>query len=156
MEPESRVGTIWARRRIIALATTAITLFSLYAFLAQTRSNAQWDRGSGAVGALFVRALGLTVSVPFCTASIVPSPRGDLLITAAHCLGKVPVTDITFAPFYHAGISPFGNWKVTGQVFASGWYPGGDPNSDFTFPCTVRNAKSELGAPPGYQPDANT
>jgi hypothetical protein len=46
VEPESRVGTIWARRRIIALATAAITLFSLYAFLVQTRSNAQWDRGS--------------------------------------------------------------------------------------------------------------
>lgn len=146
VELESRVGTIWARRRIIALATTAITVFSLYAFLVQTRSNAQWDRGSGAVGALFVRALGLTVSVPFCTASIVPSPKGDLLITAAHCLGKVPVTDITFAPFYHAGISPFGNWKVTGQAFAPRWYPGGDPNSDFAFLTVHGNVQARAGA----------
>ena len=146
MKPESRMGTIWARRRIVALATTAITLFSLYAFLVQTRSNAQWGRGSGAVGALFVRALGLTVAAPFCTASIVPSPQGDLLITAAHCLGKVPATDITFAPFYHAGISPFGNWRVTGQVFAPRWYPGGDPNADFAFLTVNGNVQARAGA----------
>jgi hypothetical protein len=146
VEPESRIATIWARRRIVALVTTAITLFSLYAFLVQTRSDAQWDHGSGAVGALFVRALGLTVAAPFCTASIVPSPRGDLLITAAHCLGKVPVTDITFAPFYHAGISPFGDWKVTGQVFAPRWYPGGDPNSDFAFLTVNGDVQARAGA----------
>lgn len=146
VEPESRMATIWARRRIVALVTTAITLFSLYAFLVQTRSDAQWDHGSGAVGALFVRALGLTVAAPFCTASIVPSPQGDLLITAAHCLGKVPVTDITFAPFYHAGISPFGDWKVTGQVFAPRWYPGGDPNSDFAFLTVNGDVQARAGA----------
>jgi hypothetical protein len=146
MEPESLMRTVWAHRRIGALATTAVTVFSLYAFVVQTRSNAQWDRGSGAVGALFVRALGLTVAAPFCTASIVPSPRGNLLITAAHCLGKVPMADITFAPFYHAGISPFGNWKVTGQVFAPRWYPGGDPNSDFAFLTVNGDVQARAGA----------
>src|ERR1017187_10210485 len=146
VEPESRMATIWARRRIVALVTTAITLFSLYAFLVQTRSNAQWGRGSGAVGALFVHALGLTVAAPFCTASIVPSPQGDLLITAAHCLGKVPATDITFAAFDHAGISPFGNWRVTGQVFALRWYPGGDPNADFAFLTVNGNVQARAGA----------
>jgi hypothetical protein len=138
--------TVWAYRRIVALITTVITLFSLYAFLVQMRSDAQWGRGSGAVGALFVRTLGLTVAAPFCTASIVPSPGGDLLLTAAHCLGRVPAADITFAPFYHNGISPFGDWRVTGQVFAPGWYPGGDPNSDFAFLTVNGNVQARAGA----------
>lgn len=138
--------TIWAYRRMVALSSTVITLFVLYAVYTQIRTDGHWDHGSGAVGALFVRALGITVGAPFCTASIVPSPQGDLLITAAHCLGKVPATDITFAPFYHAGIKPFGVWRVTGQVFAPGWFPGGDPNADFAFLTVHGNVQARAGA----------
>jgi hypothetical protein len=138
--------TIWAYRRIAALTSTVTVLFALYAFYTQTRSDAHWDHGSGAVGALFVRALGITLGAPFCTASIVPSPQGDLLITAAHCLGKVPAADITFAPFYHAGITPFGIWRVTGQAYAPGWFPGGDPNADFAFLTVHGNVQARAGA----------
>jgi len=106
VEPESRLGTIWARRRIVALGTAAITLFSLYAYLCRREATPQWGHGSGAVGALFVRALGLTVAAPFCTASIVPSPKGKPADHSGALPGEVPLAQITFAPFYHAGISP--------------------------------------------------
>jgi hypothetical protein len=138
--------TVWAYRRVITLITTLATLFSLYAFWMQTSGEGQWRGGSGAVGALFVRALGVTLKAPFCTASVVPSPRGDLLLTAAHCLGKVPASDITFAPFYHNGTAPFGNWRVTSQVFAPHWFPGGDPNSDFAFLTVSGNVQALAGA----------
>jgi hypothetical protein len=137
--------TVWAYRRIIALATTILALFALYATYMQTRADARWDGGSAAVGALFVHALGTTVTAPFCTASIVPSPQGNLLITSAHCLGRVPAADIVFAPSYHNGISPFGNWRVTGQVFAPGWFPGDNPNADFAFLTVHGNVQARAG-----------
>jgi hypothetical protein len=122
-----------------------VTLFTLYAVYMQIRADARWDRGSGAVGALFVHVFG-ALGTPFCTASIVASPQGDLLITAAHCLGKVPVADITFAPFYHQGIEPFGTWKVIRQVFPPAWFPGGNPNADFAFLIVNGNVQRRAGA----------
>lgn len=146
MMPRSRLRSIWAYRRIIALSITVALAFAIYAFWTQTNMKARWDRGSSAVGALFVRALGVNLNAPFCTASIVSSPKGNLLITAGHCLGKVPITDMIFAPFYHDGIRPFGTWQVTSQVFAPEWIPGGGPNADFAFLTVDGNVQKLAGA----------
>lgn len=146
MKPVSCLRNIWAYRRIIALTITVVLVFVFYAFRAQTNMNAHWGHGSSAVGALFVRAVGITVNNPFCTASIVPSPKGNLLITAGHCLGEVPVDDMTFAPFYHDGIRPFGTWRVISQVFAPQWIPGGDPDADFAFLTVNGNVQKLAGA----------
>ncbi|MEU9192841.1 trypsin-like serine peptidase [Streptomyces hundungensis] len=44
-----------------------------------------------------------------CTAAVVDSRHGDLLVTAAHCL---PLDGATFAPGYHDGLTPRGEWPV--------------------------------------------
>ncbi|MFI6683879.1 trypsin-like serine peptidase [Streptomyces sp. NPDC050485] len=44
-----------------------------------------------------------------CTAGVVDSRHGDLLVTAAHCL---PLDGASFAPGYHDGSAPHGEWPV--------------------------------------------
>jgi V8-like Glu-specific endopeptidase len=72
--------------------------------------------GMSTVGPLFLPGS----SSHFCTASVVDSAAGDLLITAAHCLVG-SVVGYTFAPGYHHGIEPFGSWTVVGAYAPSGW-----------------------------------
>ncbi|MEV6828314.1 serine protease [Amycolatopsis sp. NPDC051102] len=75
------------------------------------------------VGALFANGSH------FCTASVVHSGGGDLVLTAAHCVKD----GMTFAPGYHDGVAPFGMWTVTGVAVADGWTTSADPDLDFAF-----------------------
>ncbi len=143
---EVALRVIWVYRRIISLGLSVMLIFGLYATWLQLQNDARWDPGSSAVGALFVDSFGIIVGAPFCTATIVPSVKGNLLITAAHCLGKVPVSDIVYAPFYHSGVRPFGTWRVTSQVFPPDWLPGGTPNSDFAFLTVNGDVQARAGA----------
>jgi len=80
-------------------------------------------------GALFVNG---SSAQHFCTASVVDSPHGDVLITAAHCVsGKGSA--LVFAPGYHDGVSPYGRWTVTGVHLAPRWLQSRDPHDDFAF-----------------------
>jgi len=81
---------------------------------------------SAAVGALF------SGGNHFCSASVVHSPGGDLVLTAAHCLSG-DVTAITFEPGYHDGIAPYGAWKVASATIPNGWTSSADPDLDFAF-----------------------
>ncbi|MFD7662573.1 trypsin-like serine peptidase [Streptomyces sp. NPDC059788] len=46
-----------------------------------------------------------------CTASVVHSPAGDLVVTAAHCVYDGGFrTNLVFAPGYHDGVLPYGVW----------------------------------------------
>ncbi|MGW4396531.1 trypsin-like serine peptidase [Amycolatopsis nivea] len=81
---------------------------------------------SPAVGALF------SGGNHFCSASVVHSPTGDLLLTAAHCISG-DVSGITFKPGYHDGIAPYGTWQVTAAVVADGWKSSSDQDLDFAF-----------------------
>jgi V8-like Glu-specific endopeptidase len=88
------------------------------------------------IGALFMNA---SSTQHFCTASVIDSPHGDVLVTAAHCVsasGSVMV----FAPGYHDGVSPYGRWTVTGIHLAPGWLRSRDPHDDFAF-LTVRRQR---------------
>jgi hypothetical protein len=98
-------------------------------------------RGSRAVGVL-LRAWGR----PFCTASVVPSPRGNLIVTAAHCLGRTLGSPVTFAPGYRDHRAPLGEWRVTGQAFAPGWFPHGNVNLDFAFLTVRGDVQARAGA----------
>ncbi|WP_037815527.1 trypsin-like serine peptidase [Amycolatopsis sp. VC5-11] len=89
-----------------------------------SRSNTA--TASPAVGALF------SGGNHFCSASVVHSPTGDLLLTAAHCIGG-DVSGITFKPGYHDGIAPYGTWQVTAAVVADGWKSSSDQDLDFAF-----------------------
>ena len=84
------------------------------------------SNASPAVGALF------SGGNHFCSASVVHSPTGDLLLTAAHCVGG-DVSGVTFKPGYHDGLAPYGTWQVTAAVVADGWKSSSDPDLDFAF-----------------------
>ncbi|GGX19793.1 trypsin-like serine peptidase [Streptomyces chartreusis] len=88
---------------------------------------------SARVGALF--AAGRGDDLPgrhFCTASVVHSPRHDLVVTAAHCLsGKTE--RLVFVPGYRDGEAPYGVWTVGKWFLADGWTAGRDEDSDVAF-----------------------
>ena len=81
------------------------------------------------IGALYVNA---STSVHECTASVVSSPQGNTLITAAHCVsgnGK----GMVFVPAEHGGQAPYGRWTVTAAHLAPTWVTRQDPDEDVAF-----------------------
>ena len=107
--------------------------------------------GTAAVGALFTSSGG-RLGPHFCTASVVSSPAGNLLITAAHCLqgrSLTPVGSIVFAPGYHNGKFPDGRWAVTTEYVDAAWSKNRNPNDDVAFLVAGRNGthiQSRTGA----------
>ena len=73
----------------------------------------------------------------FCTASVVNSPGGDLVITAGHCVYSTAdggyKSDIAFVPGYHDGQSPYGQWTPAKILVADGWKSSADPSVDVGF-----------------------
>src|SRR5580704_8189898 len=65
------------------------------------------------VGALFALTSSGQLGQHFCTASVVNSASGDLLLTAAHCLRDHPATQLAFVPGYRAGHWAGGVWRVS-------------------------------------------
>jgi Trypsin len=138
---------IWAYRRALLFGASVIAGFALLIVATlPAEGQSTGPPASGAVGALFLRVAGITLNHPFCTASVIQSPKGDLLLTAAHCVGSVPADDIVFAPDFHNGVSPFGQWNVTGQAFLTGWFPGGNVNDDVAFLTVAGNVQAVAGA----------
>lgn len=88
--------------------------------------------GTPAVGALFVTT-GTGLGRHFCTASVIDSPRGDLVLTAAHCVTGKATASMVFVPGYHAGRAPYGVWAVTRVILDSRWISSADPDDDFAF-----------------------
>jgi hypothetical protein len=140
------VRTLWEYHRALGFALLWLMAFILYIGTLPPIGQTPAPPSSGAVGALFLRIAGVTVKRPFCTASVVPSRKGDLLLTAAHCLGKVPVADVVYAPYFRNGTTPFGTYAVTGQVFSPGWFPGGRIDRDFAFLTVAGNVQRRAGA----------
>ncbi|HUK69225.1 MAG TPA: trypsin-like serine protease [Streptosporangiaceae bacterium] len=90
--------------------------------------------GTAAVGALFVTSASGTPT-HFCTASVVHSPRRDMVITAAHCLASYAANphQITFVPGYHDGKAPYGAWTMSRVIVDSAWASASDPDDDVAF-----------------------
>ncbi|MER7668715.1 serine protease [Kitasatospora sp. NPDC096128] len=103
------------------------------------------DRESSTVGALFSGPVG--PGDHFCTASVLHSATGNLLLTAAHCVSSPD--GVTFAPGYRDGSAPYGTWKVTAVHTAAGWSQNGDVDEDFaileTAPNNGRNVEDVVG-----------
>ncbi|MFC5719663.1 trypsin-like serine peptidase [Streptomyces gamaensis] len=96
---------------------------------------------SPAVGPLFYTGQGEPGHS--CTASVVHSPRGDLLITAAHCVYQDGFrTDIAFAPGYHDGQAPYGVWVPTAIDVDPSWTADRDEDHDVAF-LRVRRADED-------------
>ncbi|MBV8432229.1 MAG: trypsin-like serine protease [Solirubrobacterales bacterium] len=87
--------------------------------------------GTPAVGALFTTTGG-KLDGHFCTASVVDSPHGDLVVTAAHCMSGA-AADVVFVPGYHHGVAPYGIWTVTRIYEDKAWASAGDPDDDIAF-----------------------
>jgi hypothetical protein len=87
--------------------------------------------GTPTTGALFTVSNG-TLGYHFCTASVVHSPRGNLLITAAHCVTGRPGT-IAFVPGYHDGKTPYGSWYVSRVFVDQVWSASGSIADDVAF-----------------------
>ena len=64
-----------------------------------------------------------------CTASVITSSSGSLLVTAAHCLLGTGI-GWTFAPGYHDGVSPNGAWTVIGAFVDPSWEIGTSASAD--------------------------
>jgi V8-like Glu-specific endopeptidase len=87
--------------------------------------------GTPAVGALFTVSGGRLGS-HFCTASVIDSPHGDLVITAAHCVSGTSAS-VAFVPGYDAGVAPYGVWTVTKVYVDASWSASSDPDDDVAF-----------------------
>ncbi|MEU8682560.1 trypsin-like peptidase domain-containing protein [Streptomyces sp. NPDC048611] len=88
---------------------------------------------SPAIGALFSPD-GDGTPVHHCTASVVQSPGGDLLATAAHCVHDGGFrTRLVFAPGLHDGIAPYGLWVPTRIQVDPRWISDRDPDHDVAF-----------------------
>ena len=99
--------------------------------LAAPSKNGQPFSGQPAVGALFTTSAG-RLGQHFCTASVVDSPAGDLVMTAAHCVTGTSGT-IDFVPGYDNGSAPYGVWAVTKVYVDHAWSTSASQDDDFAF-----------------------
>jgi V8-like Glu-specific endopeptidase len=79
------------------------------------------------VGPLFAHGIR---NAHHCTASVLDSPGGNLILTAAHCVTGTG-TALQFAPGYDAGGTPDGIWTVMHAYADPGWIDHQDPDRDF-------------------------
>jgi V8-like Glu-specific endopeptidase len=98
--------------------------------LVSTSQEGQAFTGTPAVGALFTVSHG-KLGQHFCTASVVNSPGGDLLITAAHCVSGT--SGLAFVPGYNRGAAPYGVWPVTRIYTDQSWKASSGPDDDVAF-----------------------
>ena len=141
----------WFPRRLVAAALfTALTIGVVVAMtpaegaadgiasgfaravrhLVATSQNGQDFPGTAAVGALFTTSAG-KLGHHFCTASVISSPHGDLVITAAHCMSGT--SGVVFVPGYNRGATPYGVWTVTKVYVDHSWRASADPDDDVAF-----------------------
>jgi V8-like Glu-specific endopeptidase len=88
--------------------------------------------GTAAIGALFSWSDGKLGS-HFCTGSVVSSPHGNLVVTAAHCVSGIAAGKIAFVPGYNRGTAPYGVWPVTRIYADQAWTSSQDPDDDVAF-----------------------
>jgi V8-like Glu-specific endopeptidase len=98
---------------------------------AVTIPNPVYFNGVPTVGALFFTT---GKKAHFCTASVVDSRVGDIVLTAAHCVYSGSyVTHVVYVPEWHKGVSPYGAWPVKSITVAAGWIKSRNIDLDFAF-----------------------
>jgi V8-like Glu-specific endopeptidase len=125
----------------VALAIVAVALpATAFAFALRGRAGARSTdvgrlpaaaRSSGVseIGGLYASSRATQHG---CTASVVQSPQGNLLITAAHCVSGRGL-GMVFAPGQHGAQTPYGRWIVTAAYLEPRWVRGQDPRADVAF-----------------------
>jgi V8-like Glu-specific endopeptidase len=118
----------------LALAL-AVLVAALWQTVPPAMATSTWFGGTPAVGALFPVSDGRLGS-HFCTASVVASPYGDVLVTAAHCVQGYSVSvpkGLAFVPGYDNGSAPDGVWLVTRIFVDQAWTSAADADDDVAF-----------------------
>jgi hypothetical protein len=131
----------WFARAMLALVAVICSLV-IYQGYEET-----WPpSASTAVGAIFLKVGGIfTLKFPFCTASVVPSKDGDIILTAAHCLNRLTNGNMEFAPDYGNGNAPLGVYKVIAEYLPENWEH--DPaDDDFAFLKVSGDVQVKAGA----------
>lgn len=82
---------------------------------------------SAAVGPLFPAGLNRPHG---CTATVIASPKQDLILTAAHCVAG-SVTGWVFVPGYQYGRAPYGAWQVMRSYVDPLWQSSRDEDRDY-------------------------
>lgn len=95
------------------------------------------------IGPLFLSGLAGAHS---CTASVVSSTSGEVLLTAAHCLSGTGAGAV-FAPGFHDGVAPFGTWVVKAAFVSPDWVADQDPLKDYAFLRVVPSATNASSSP---------
>jgi len=137
-----RLAVVLAMHRAAWVASLMLTTIGAYVVAPAALAAGQPDasdgipiHGTAAIGALFTSSNG-KLGAHFCTASVVSSPQGNLLITAAHCMqgrSLSPAGSIVFAPGYHNGRFPHGTWVVTTEYVDAAWSEYQNPDDDVAF-----------------------
>lgn len=89
------------------------------------------------VGAMFFGSN----SMHFCSGAVVHSAGGDLVLTAAHCLG--PGIPVTFVPGFAREASPADFWTVDVAYLDPRWVAQQDPHADYAI---VRVSRPDGGS----------
>jgi V8-like Glu-specific endopeptidase len=125
-------NALGAERLAVRLAAAVKSLPRKAPLVPPALLHGRFYNGTPAVGALFTTSSG-QLGRHFCTGSVVASPAGDMVITAAHCMHGKQAGDVDFVPEYHRGQQPFGVWTVT-QIFVDrAWSSSQNPDDDFAF-----------------------
>ena len=95
------------------------------------------------IGAVFLGAGDLHT----CTASILDSAAGDLILTAAHCVAEG--IDITFVAGFKDAADPADIWKVDAIYLDARWVKSQDPLADFAILRLVRDDGGSVEAEAG-------
>lgn len=94
--------------------------------------------GMPMVGAVFLAGEGARPGEHYCTASVVDSPGGDVIATAAHCIddpgnGSNTPASFVFVPGYHDGQAPYGEWTPVTVLIDPHWSADSNPDYDIAF-----------------------
>jgi V8-like Glu-specific endopeptidase len=136
-----------ARAGLTGLVLALVTLVAaLWPVAPTAMATSATFGGTPAIGALF-SVTGGRLSSHFCTASVVGSPAGDTLLTAAHCVqgySDSAPADLAFVPGYDQGSAPYGVWRVTRIFVDQAWASAGDPDDDVAFLTVAQPGSSTL------------
>jgi hypothetical protein len=145
-EVDRRRSTRPAVAWVVALALAGATGAAMPREELGNPHTAPANRVDDRVGALFTGGLGGT---HYCTASVVDSPEGNMIVTAAHCLSGAD-QDKVFVPGYRDGTAPLGVWQIASTVEDPDWTANGDADVDVAFallkPLDGRTVEQAVGA----------
>jgi hypothetical protein len=121
-----------------------------------TTANAAPVKAEPLVGAVFLGAGDLHT----CTAAVLHSSAGNLILTAAHCLASA--YPATFVPGFDGHADPAKTWTIDAVYLDPRWLANQDPAADFAIARVGRQSGGSLesdtgtGLTLGMAPDAGT